>query len=66
MKQSDMIQELKDIQRGIEHNAEWLKQGMGKNCLFMNEEIKRLNNLVDQLVKEYNQYTLDRLQKEMQ
>jgi len=63
MKQYDMIQELKDIQRGIEFHSEWLKEGMGKNCLFMNEEIKRLNNIVNQLVEEYNQYTSEKFTK---
>lgn len=56
MKQNDLLLELRELARSLQHAREYIQSGMGRTCPFLKDESQRLNQIVDKLEKEYNQF----------
>ena len=61
MRTYDMIQELLEIQSGVNSQLEALQCLMGPRCGFLNVEQKRLNNLVTELQADHDRYRAERI-----
>ena len=63
MRTYDMIQKLLEIQSGMDSSLDWLKEAMGKNCLFLKLEQKQLKELIDDLQKDHNDYITKKIKQ---
>jgi hypothetical protein len=56
MKSQDMLLELQEISRSLQHARKYIQSGMGSQTPFLKEESNRLIQVVAELEKDYEQY----------
>lgn len=57
MKSQDMLLELREIAKSLQHAREYIQSGMGARTPFLKEESERLNRVVAELEQDYQQHT---------
>ena len=54
MKTYDLIQQLREHLHNLEAARDWLKEGMGNNCVFLNNECKEVREILEALEADHH------------